>query len=131
VPLVLGLLGLPIEPGSEGEALRTGAERLLDEFPTLHMVAVTRGSSGSLLVRRDEWHSHPGISIHVADTIGAGDAFTAAMTHYLLRSADLATLNDAGNRWGGWVASQSGAMPPLPDAVRTTISTAIDEGRRT
>ena len=27
--------------------------------------------------------------MHVADTIGAGDAFTAAMTHYLLRGADL------------------------------------------
>jgi fructokinase len=62
----------------------------------------------------------------VADTIGAGDAFTAAMTHYLLRGADLATLNEAGNRWGGWVASQSGAMPALPEAVRERIAAAIE-----
>ena len=40
------------------------------------------------------------------DPIGAGDAFTAAMTHYLLRGADLVTLNEAGNRWGAWVASK-------------------------
>ena len=82
------------------------------------MVAVTRGARGSLLVTRDEWHEHPGIPVEVADTIGAGDAFTAAMTHYLLRGAGLATLNEAGNRWGAWVASQAGAMPPLPESVR-------------
>src|SRR5580658_9094864 len=136
VPLVLGLLGLPGENGPEASATNTdaerlaserlGAERLLSEFPTLQMVAVTRGGHGSLLVTRDEWHEHPGLPVKVADTIGAGDAFTAALTHYLLRGADLATLNEAGNRWGGWVASQSGAMPPLPDEVRSGIETAIE-----
>jgi fructokinase len=92
----------------------------------LNMVAITRGGHGSLLVTRDEWNEHPGIPIQVADTIGAGDAFTAALTHYLLRGADLATLNEAGNRWGGWVASQSGAMPALPNEVRDRIAAAIE-----
>ena len=62
----------------------------------------------------------------VADTIGAGDAFTAAMTTYMLRGADLATLNEAGNRWGGWVASQSGAMPQLDESVRARIESSIE-----
>ena len=124
VPLVLSLLGLRIEAV---EPLRQGAERLLDEFPGLQMVAVTRGGKGSLLVRRDEWHDHPGIPIKVADTIGAGDAFTAAMTHYLLRGADLATLNEAGNRWGGWVASQSGAMPPLSSETLDQMAAIIGD----
>jgi fructokinase len=126
VPLVMNLLGLPAGEGTEAEQLRHGAERLLDEFPTLEMVAITRGGHGSLLVTRDEWNEHPGIPIKVADTIGAGDAFTAALTHYMLRGADLATLNEAGNRWGGWVASQSGAMPALPDEVRASIAAAIE-----
>ena len=126
VPLVLGLLGLQaFDPEAPG-ALRHAAERLLEEFPTLRMVAVTRGGEGSLLVSRESWHEHPGVPVTVADTIGAGDAFTAAMTHYLLRGADLATLNEAGNRWGGWLASQSGAMPDLDDHVRTRIETSID-----
>jgi fructokinase len=132
VPLVLGLLGLPGgDSGSQGppdaDAERLGAERLLSEFPTLQMVAVTRGGRGSVLVTRDEWHEHPGIPVKVADTIGAGDAFTAALTHYLLRGADLATLNEAGNRWGGWVASQSGAMPALTDRVRAEIEATIGD----
>ena len=36
--------------------------------------------------------SIPAYAVNVADTIGAGDAFTAAMTHYMLRGADLATI---------------------------------------
>ena len=113
-------------PAPEAELLRTAAERLLQEFPTLQLVAITRGSRGSLLVNRDEWDEHPGFPVKVADGIGAGDAFTAAIAHYLLRGADLATLNEAGNRWGGWMASQSGAMPALPDAVRDAIAAAIE-----
>ncbi len=125
VPLVLALLGLSVEAEDPHQNLRLGAERLLVEFPTLDMVAITRGGHGSLLVRRDEWHEHPGFPVKVADTIGAGDAFTAAMTHYLLRGAELPVLNEAGNRWGGWIASQSGAMPPLPQTVRSEIEVAI------
>jgi fructokinase len=126
LPQVLNLLGLPEngEPGSD--RLRLGAQELLSEFPALAMVAVTRGSHGSLLVRRQDWSEHPGFPITVADTVGAGDAFTAAMTHYLLRGANLATLNEAGNRWGAWAASQSGAMPALSEEVRTRIAAAIE-----
>jgi len=126
VPLVLGLLGLPAFDAEDPGALRSGAEKLLEEFPTLKMVAVTRGGSGSLLVTREAWHDHPGIAVKVADTIGAGDAFTAAIAHYLLRGAGLATLNEAGNRWGGWVASQSGAMPELDERVQSRIETSIE-----
>lgn len=133
VPLVLDLLGLAVEEApvvgqtlSTPVYLRAAAERLLAEFPSLQMVAATRGSRGSLLATRDEWDEHPGFPVKVADGIGAGDAFTAAIAHYMLRGADLATLNDAGNRWGGWMASQSGAMPALPEAVREAITAAIE-----
>jgi fructokinase len=126
MPQVAGVLGLPAEDAGTPDGLRLAAERLLVEFPTLQMVAITRGSCGSLLVTRDQWHVHPGTKVKVVDTIGAGDAFTAAMAHYLLRGADLSTLSEAGNRWGAWIASQSGAMPPLPEGVRAQIDEAIE-----
>ena len=126
LPLVLGVLGLPADEGPAADRLRLGALRLLAEFPALQMAAITRGEHGSLLVTREEWHEHPGIQVKVADTIGAGDAFTAALTHYLLRGADLATLNEAGNRWGAWVASQPGAMPALPEEIRARIAAEIE-----
>jgi fructokinase len=141
VPLVLDLLNLDlVETNANFEArvpdasshagtdlMRMAAEQLLSVFPALQMVAITRGARGSLLVTRDEWDEHPGFPIKVADAVGAGDAFTAAITHYMLRGADLATLNEAGNRWGGWLASQSGAMPALPDSVRDAIAAAIEK----
>ena len=139
VPLVVELLGLdslvpnagPGAPGLQADALRAGALCLLKEFPAVGMVAVTRGGEGSLLVTREAWHQHTGIPTKVADTIGAGDAFTAAMTHYLLKGAspaglNLSRLNEAGNRWGSWVASQAGAMPVLPMEVRAQIAEAIE-----
>jgi fructokinase len=126
LPRVIGLLGLPPDEGPAEDRLRLGALRLLAEFPAPEMVAITRGEHGSLLVKRNEFHEHPGIRVTVADTIGAGDAFTAALTHYLLRGADLATLNAAGNRWGAWVASQPGAMPALPDETRARITAEIE-----
>jgi len=121
VPEVLSLLGFPAEA-----SLRAGAERLLREFPALSLVAITRGGEGSLLVGRSEWHEHPGIPIKVADTIGAGDAFTAAMTHYLLQGAPLRVLNEAGNRWGSFVASHSGAMPAIGAEVLQRIRAEIE-----
>ena len=127
VPLVLDLLGLDCDSERSQDTLRAGADRLLREFSNLKMVAITCGGTGSLLVTRDQWHRHPGIPVKVADTIGAGDSFTAAMTHCLLRGANLATLNEAGNRWGAWMASQTGAMPPLTEDVRAGIAAAIDE----
>jgi fructokinase len=122
-PRVLELLGLPIPTSGW---LRVAAKQLLKEFTSLRMVAVTRGAQGSLLLTREEEHEHPGIPVEVADTIGAGDAFTAAMIHYLLRGADLATLNEAGNRWGAWMASRSGAMPALPQAVLAEIAAGLE-----
>jgi fructokinase len=120
-PLVLSLLEL-----GAAASLRESAERLLAEFSGLTLVAITRGGEGSLLVGRSEWDEHPGISTRVADTIGAGDAFTAAMTHYLLRGAPLATLNEAGNRWGSFVASQAGAMPEIGSEVLRRITQEIE-----
>jgi fructokinase len=126
VPYVLTLLGLPDDDLENPDGLRLAADRLLAEFPTLRMIAITRGGSGSLLVTREEWHAHPGIPTTVVDTVGAGDAFTAALTHYLLRGASLPVLNEAGNRWGSWVASQAGAMPPLTQPAQSALQSAIE-----
>jgi fructokinase len=51
--------------------------------------------------------------VQVADTVGAGDAFTAALVHGYLRGTSLTQINETANRTGAWVASQSGATPAL------------------
>lgn len=77
----------------------------------LNLLCVTRGSSGSLLITENETSEFGGIKIEVADTIGAGDAFTAGMTHGLLRNWKMDKINEFANRVGAFVASKTGAMP--------------------
>ncbi len=119
-PQVLELLGLKV-----ARSLREGAEQILESFNGLELVAITCGGEGSLLVGRSEWNKHSGIPTKIADTIGAGDAFTAALTHYLLRGAPLSVLNEAGNRWGSFIASQSGAMPEISAETLERIAAEI------
>ena len=134
VPEVLAMLGLPrpdARPGDRGEAgLLAAARSLLQKYP-IQLVAITMGGEGSLLATRESFHRHSGIATTVADTVGAGDAFTAALVHAYLRGASLPEMNEAGNRWGGWVASQRGAMPPLDSATLAAIMQQIQsEGSR-
>jgi fructokinase len=86
------------------------AKRLLDLFE-LELVAITRGARGSLLVTGEAVSDHRGIRVQVKDTIGAGDAFIAALAHYYLRRAPLHVISEAANRTGAWVATQEGATP--------------------
>ena len=56
---------------------KDSARRLLS-MHDLKLVCVTRGNSGSLLISADQCSEHAGIQVKVADTVGAGDAFTAS-----------------------------------------------------
>jgi fructokinase len=96
----------------ESSSEKESARRLLSSHD-LRLVCVTRGSRGSLLISLDECSEHPGIKVKVADTVGAGDAFTAALVHGYLRGSSLAQINETANRVGAWVASQPGATPTV------------------
>lgn len=87
----------------------------LTERHDLRCVAYTRGADGSLLFADGRWSEHPGIPIRVVDTVGAGDAFTAALTLGLLAGRDLDEINRQANELAARVASCAGATPVLPD----------------
>ena len=97
---------------------------LLQKFE-LQLVCVTRGASGSLLCDRNCSDEHSGFRVQIKDTVGAGDAFTAALVHGLLRQSPLVEINELANRMGAWVASCSGAMPPLPQVGLTQTLSQI------
>lgn len=123
-----GVCPHPLVKADEDDLLRA-ARRLQERYP-VELVCITLGAKGSLLVTRREHHRHPGLAARVKDTVGAGDAFTAALTHYYLDGAPLAMMNEAGNRWGAWVASQAGGMPALKAETLERLSAEIAERRR-
>ena len=86
------------------------ARELLRQFP-IELVAITRGAKGSLLVTRKAADEHPGVAARVVDPVGAGDAFTAAITICMLRGLPLPLISQTANRWGAWAAAQRGGMP--------------------
>jgi fructokinase len=101
------------------------AAHWLRDILGLKLVCITRGAKGSLIVSADETSEHPGYRIHVADTVGAGDAFTGALVYHYLRHASVPTLNEAANRMGAWVSSQVGATPPRDDFHLDKIRYAV------
>lgn len=121
-------LSTPLE-GLTGEALSAAATQiarsLLAFAPQCRLVAITLGPHGSLLATRAEVHRHAGFSIRVADTIGAGDAFTAGLTHAYLRGASLANISQISNLCGSYVASQRGATPELPAELLASIQAVL------
>lgn len=84
----------------------------------LEMAILSRGGSGSLLLTSESSSEHSGIVTHVADTIGAGDAFTAAVTIGYLQELELDDINEQANRIAAYVCSQQGGMPPMPELFK-------------
>lgn len=84
----------------------------------LQLAALSRGSAGSLLLSADGSDSElPAESVTVADTVGAGDAFTAALTLGLLHGLPLPTTHAWANQVAAFVCTQNGATPTLPEAL--------------
>lgn len=85
----------------------------------LQLIALTRGPRGALLFTRDgTQHDHPGYPVPVVDTVGAGDAFSAALTVGLLHQLPLAQCNDLANRAASYLCTQPGATAVLPESLR-------------
>jgi len=106
----LALLAPPLElAGDEHECV--------DQLGRRHgfaAVALTRGARGSLLWTPRATDSHAGIPVAVRDTVGSGDAFTAAFALGLLAGWPLAEINRQANAVAAFVCTQPGATPPLP-----------------
>ena len=77
----------------------------------LEAVCVTRGPAGCALLLNDEFLEVPGFRVHVADTIGAGDAFSAALVHGIGSGWPALQIADFANRVGALVASRPGGTP--------------------
>jgi fructokinase len=96
--------------------------RTLFDHHNLRLVCITRASDGVLAIAPDEHVDLPGKSVDVADTVGAGDSFTAALIHGLLNDWPLQRTVHFANEVGALVASHSGAMPALREEFAALAS---------
>jgi fructokinase len=74
-------------------------------------VCVTRGSEGCALLLGGQYLEIAGYRVTVADTVGAGDAFAAALLHGIQAGWPPREVADFANRLGALVATRPGGVP--------------------
>jgi len=118
LPIVAEMLGLD---GAPIERLAQISKRY-----GIVLAALTRGGAGSLLLAGDRISDHAGVPVKIVDSIGAGDAFTAAMTLGWLAGWDLEEINHRANEVASYVCTQPGATPALPPGITAPFATATN-----
>ena len=92
--------------GSEKEVARWFIEKY-----NLRMFVLTAGASHSTIYTREEISTLPTQQVQVVDTIGAGDAFSAALVIALLKGKSLEEAHQEAVKCAAFVCSKAGAWP--------------------
>lgn len=80
----------------------------------IQLIALTKGEKGSLLYNGNELSQLDIQQVHVADTIGAGDSFSATLIMGLIKGESIRMIHKQANSISAFVCTQHGATPTLP-----------------
>ena len=83
----------------------------------LKMLILTCGINGSYVFTPGEISFLPTPKVEVADTVGAGDSFTAAFIANLLKGKSVKDAHKIAVDTSAYVCTQKGAMPKLPKSL--------------
>lgn len=92
------------------------------KYYNLKYVILTKGPSGSFIFSHNETSFLDSPKIQVADTVGAGDAFTAAFIASLLKGHNLRNSHQFAVDISAYVCTKQGAMPRIPDKILHRIT---------
>jgi len=120
------------DSGTAREASKpTDARSLCLRLASLERAAiVTVGEQGAVHALRGKVHVQSAPRVEVVDTVGAGDAFTAALAAALDRGTDLSKAVRDGVAAGALACTRPGAqesMPSRDDIARMVSTLAMDE----
>lgn len=85
----------------------------------LRMLILTCGINGSYVFTPGNVSFQPTPKVEVADTVGAGDSFTAAFIASLLKGKSVTEAHALAVRTSVFVCTRKGAMPELPPDLRS------------
>lgn len=83
----------------------------------LKMLILTCGINGSYVFTPGNVSFQPTPTVEVADTVGAGDSFTAAFIAAILKGKSVADAHSLAVRTSAYVCTKNGAMPILPPTL--------------
>ncbi|MFP4621985.1 MAG: carbohydrate kinase family protein [Bacteroidales bacterium] len=85
--------------------------KLLSSTFDCPVVCVTKGENGAVLLYEGNYYRHPGYRVELADAVGSGDAFLAALLYGYLGKGSPEKMLAYACATGAYVASESGANP--------------------
>lgn len=88
----------------------------------LKMLILTCGVNGSYVFTPGHVSFVETPKVQVADTVGAGDSFTAAFTSAILRGRSVAEAHRLAVETSAYVCTQQGAMPVLPKTLTERLA---------
>lgn len=91
---------------------------LLEKY-NLKMLILTCGINGSYVFTPGNVSFQPTPKVEVADTVGAGDSFTAAFIASILKGKSVTEAHSIAVKTSAFVCTQKGAMPILPPEYTT------------
>lgn len=89
---------------------KAACQAIIERFD-LRMLILTCGTFGSYVFSGEEVSFRPTPKVTVADTVGAGDSFTAAFVASILKGKSISDAHVAAVETSAFVCSQYGAMP--------------------
>jgi fructokinase len=95
---------------------------LLARRHAIRTVIVTLGGAGACVLEEGAWSEIPAEKVDVADTVGAGDSFTAATLFALAKGWKTPEAVAFGTKMGGFVASRRGAVPEYSQSLQAEIA---------
>ena len=84
----------------------------------LKMLILTCGINGSYVFTPGNVSFQPTPKVEVADTVGAGDSFTAAFISSILKGKSVEEAHRKAVETSAFVCTMQGAMPVLPDSIK-------------
>jgi fructokinase len=70
----------------------------------------------------------PAPAVHIADTVGAGDAFTAALIIGLLQELSLQEIHNHAAKLAAFVCTRPGAMPNIAVELKEHLKNKFKKG---
>jgi fructokinase len=105
LPVVSGYLGLKGNPELQ-------LDEILRHF-NLKYIVYTLGSKGSIIISDKERSYAEVPNVQIADTVGAGDSFTAIFIAGILKGVPLKEIHNRATEIAAYVCTQMGATPKL------------------
>ncbi len=106
------LLEVASELGSKSKDIEENIQ-FLSQLTHTETICITKGDKGAVLYKDNTFYTHEGFNVEVADTIGAGDSFLAALLSKVLYQDDCNDALEYACAVGALVASKKGANPTI------------------